>query len=126
MRIILNKEVKVAEEPTSSLDASVQAKIIKLLNNIQEELKHTFYHHNIALTRKISDRIAVMRSEKIVEEDSSSRILASPSHPYTKALFKTTPTLSSNSSLNTWELEKEFFYLSDDSHKLYCAQLIQG
>ncbi|MBD3184013.1 ATP-binding cassette domain-containing protein [Candidatus Poribacteria bacterium] len=74
--LILNPKLIIADEPTSSLDASVQAKIMKLLNNIQEErgLSVLFITHNIALARKISDRIAVMQSGKIVKRGSSSKI----------------------------------------------------
>jgi len=75
--LVLNPKLIIADEPTSSLDASVQAKIMKLLNNIQEErgLSILFITHNIALARKISDRIAVMQSGKIVKRGSSSKIL---------------------------------------------------
>ena len=87
--LILNPKLIIADEPTSSLDASVQAKLMKLLNNIQEDrgLSMLFITHNIALARKISDRIAVMQSGKIVEKGPSSRILASPLHPYTKGFI---------------------------------------
>ena len=94
--LILNPKLIIADEPTSSLDASVQAKLMKLLNNIQEDrgLSMLFITHNIALARKISDRIAVMQSGKIVEEGPSSRILASPLHPYTKGFINSAPGLN--------------------------------
>jgi len=87
--LILNPKLLIADEPTSSLDASVQAKIIKLLNNIQEKrgLGMLFITHNIPLARKISDRIAIMKSGKIIEEGSASEIFISPSNPYTKELL---------------------------------------
>ena len=87
--LVLDPKLIIADEPTSSLDASVQAKIMKLLNNIQEErgLSMLFITHNIALARKISDKIALMRSGKIVEKGFSGRILAWPHHPYTKTFI---------------------------------------
>ncbi len=93
--LILDPKLIIADEPTSSLDASIQAKIMKLLNDIQEDrgLGMLFITHNIALARKISDRIAVMQSGKIVEEGLTSRILSSPQHPYTKAFLKASPKL---------------------------------
>jgi peptide/nickel transport system ATP-binding protein len=79
--LILDPKLIIADEPTSSLDASVQAKIMKLLNDIQEErgLSILFITHNIALARKISDRIAVMQSGKIIKRGSSSRIFGAVS-----------------------------------------------
>ncbi len=88
--LVLNPKLIIADEPTSSLDPSVQAKIMKLLNDIQERrgLGMLFITHDVALARKISDRVAVMRSGRIVEEGRSELILSSPSHPYTKALLR--------------------------------------
>lgn len=93
--LILEPKLIIADEPTSSLDASVQAKILKLLNHIQEErgLGILFISHDIALARKISDRIAVMHSGKIVEEGITDQVIYSPVHPYTRKLLKAAPSL---------------------------------
>ncbi|MEW6727349.1 MAG: ABC transporter ATP-binding protein [Bacillota bacterium] len=79
----------VADEPTSALDASVQAKIIKLLLDLQEKrgMALILITHDIALARKVSDRIAVMQAGRIVECGETAAVLADPRHPYTRALI---------------------------------------
>lgn len=88
--LVLGPKLLIADEPTSALDASVQAKILKLLMNLQEEmgLAILFVTHDIALARKVSDRIAVLHRGKIVESGATSKILANPSHPYTEKLVR--------------------------------------
>ncbi|MCL6612406.1 MAG: ABC transporter ATP-binding protein [Peptococcaceae bacterium] len=88
--LVLNPKVLIADEPTSALDASVQAKILKLLLNIQEKrgLAILLITHDIALARKVSDRIAVMLNGRIVEEGPAGRVLSSPRHGFTKKLVE--------------------------------------
>ncbi len=87
--LVLSPKVLIADEPTAFLDSSIQAKILKLLLNLQENrgLSMLFITHDIAVARKISDRIAVMQTGKIVERGLTSRIIANPSHPYTRGLL---------------------------------------
>ncbi|GAW92503.1 ABC transporter ATP-binding protein [Calderihabitans maritimus] len=94
--LILNPKLLIADEPTSALDASVQAKIIKLLLNLQEQrgLAMIFITHDLALARKISDRVAVMLSGSIVEAGPTSEVFALPRHPYTKDLLQAAPDFS--------------------------------
>ncbi|MGB2841471.1 MAG: ABC transporter ATP-binding protein [Halobacteriota archaeon] len=96
--LILNPKLLIADEPTSALDASTQAKVVKLLLNLQEKrgISMLFITHNLALARKISDRLAVMLGGNIVEEGPSNEIVSNPLHPYTEDLLKAAPTLSSN------------------------------
>jgi peptide/nickel transport system ATP-binding protein len=86
--LVLGPKLLIADEPTSALDPSVQAKILKLLLNLQEDmgLAILFVTHDIALARKVSDRIAVLLRGRIVEEGATNAILSSPSHPYTERL----------------------------------------
>ena len=86
--LALGPKLLIADEPTSALDPSVQAKILKLLMNLQDRmgLAILFITHNIALSRKVSDRIPVMHKGRIVEVGAANEILASPSHPYTRRL----------------------------------------
>jgi peptide/nickel transport system ATP-binding protein len=88
--IILTPSLLIADEPTNALDPSVQAKVMKLLMDIQIEkgLTMLFVTHNIALARKISDRIAVMQSGRVAEIGPTDEILANPSHPYTRRLIE--------------------------------------
>ncbi|KUK43720.1 MAG: ABC transporter ATP-binding protein [Methanothrix sp.] len=88
--LVLNPKLLIADEPTSALDASVQAKILKLLLNLQEKrgLAILFITHDIALARKVSDRMAVMLKGKIVEEGPTSDVTTCPVHPYTMKLLE--------------------------------------
>ncbi|UEC43367.1 MAG: Oligopeptide/dipeptide ABC transporter, ATPase subunit [Methanothrix sp.] len=94
--LVLDPKLLIADEPTSALDASVQAKILKLLLNIQEKrgLAILFITHDIALARKVSDRMAVMLSGKIVEEGPTGEVTTSPVHPYTMRLLEVAPDLA--------------------------------
>ncbi|SDE12042.1 ABC transporter ATP-binding protein [Sporomusa acidovorans] len=87
--LALNPKILIADEPTSALDASIQAKIIKLLLNLQENrgLAMLFITHDMALARKISDRLAVIQHGKIVEEGPAQLLTVNPSHPYTRKLL---------------------------------------
>ena len=93
--LVLNPKLIIADEPTSALDASIQAKIIKLLNDIQESrgLAILFITHDIALARKISDRIAIMHAGRIIEEGPTGRMLSACSHPQTRELLKSATTI---------------------------------
>ena len=83
----------VADEPVSALDVSIQAQIINLLADLQDEfgLTYLFVAHDIGVVRHISDRIAVMSAGKIVEEGPAERVCKQPSHPYTKKLLAAVP-----------------------------------
>lgn len=93
--LVLNPKLLIADEPTSALDPSVQAKILKLLLNIQEErgLAILFITHDIALARKVSDRLAVMLGGKIVEVGPAGEVTTAPIHPYTRKLLEAAPDL---------------------------------
>lgn len=86
--MVLRPKLLIADEPTSALDPSVQAKILKLLLNLQEKtgLAIIFITHDIALARKVSDQIAVMREGRIVEMGRAIEILTDPRHQYTRQL----------------------------------------
>jgi ABC-type glutathione transport system ATPase component len=86
--LALGPKLLIADEPTSALDPSVKAKILKLLMNLQDRigLAMIFITHDIALARKISDRVAVMHKGRIVEEGLTNEILIHSQHPYTRRL----------------------------------------
>jgi peptide/nickel transport system ATP-binding protein len=88
--LVLEPSLLVADEPTSSLDPSVQAKVLKLLLDLQIEkgLTMLFVTHDIGLARKIGDRIGVMRAGRIVETGPSVQVLSKPLHPYTRCLIR--------------------------------------
>ena len=87
--LVLDPSFLIADEPTSSLDPSVQAKVLKLLLNLQIErgLSMLFVTHDIGLARKISDRIGVMLEGRMVEVGPAHLILSTPLHPYTRLMI---------------------------------------
>ncbi len=94
--LALSPKLLIADEPTSALDASVQAKILRLLLNLQERrgLSILFITHDIAIARKVSDRMAVMLDGRIVEEGATSDVTNFPVHPYTMRLLEVAPDLA--------------------------------
>ena len=91
--LALAPKLVIADEPVSALDVSIQAQIINLLDDLQDELGLTylFVAHDIGVVRHISDRIAVMHDGKIVEEGSADQVCERPVHPYTKKLLAAVP-----------------------------------
>jgi oligopeptide/dipeptide ABC transporter ATP-binding protein len=83
----------VADEPVSSLDVSIQAQILNLLQDLQAEFRLTylFISHDLAVVRSVTDRISVMYLGKLVEETETVRFFAGPLHPYSRALLSSVP-----------------------------------
>jgi peptide/nickel transport system ATP-binding protein len=88
--LIIRPEVVICDEPTSSLDVSVQAQILNLLISLRRDLGLTYLliSHNLAVVEHLATRVAVMYLGRIVEETETDRIFQEPRHPYTKALLE--------------------------------------
>ena len=91
--LAVQPELLICDEPTSALDVSVQAQILNLLKQLQEELgvAYLFITHNFAVVEYLANEVAVMYLGRIVERGSAEEVLRAPQHPYTQALLSAVP-----------------------------------
>ena len=91
--LMLDPRLVVADEPVSALDVSVQAQVLNLMMDLQEQtgVAYLFISHNLAVVEHIADRVLVMYLGRVVESGEKRMIFAAPRHPYTRALLASTP-----------------------------------
>jgi peptide/nickel transport system ATP-binding protein len=95
MALINRPRLLIADEPTTALDVTVQAQVLELLKDLQQQhgLAMLFISHDLAVVGQVAGRVAVMRNGEIVETGPTRLLLTHPNHPYTRALLAAVPTL---------------------------------
>jgi oligopeptide transport system ATP-binding protein len=93
--LALDPDVIICDEPVSALDLSVQAQVLNLLNDLQQQLQisYVFISHDLSVVRHVADRVAVMYLGRIIESGPTEAVFERPDHPYTAALMSAAPTL---------------------------------
>ena len=91
MALVNEPELLIADEPTTALDVTIQAQILDLINDLKQELGMTvlFITHDLAIVKRFSDRVAVMKNGEVMEQGNTAEIFAEPKHPYTQELLQT-------------------------------------
>ncbi len=91
--LMLQPRLVVLDEPVSALDVSIQAQVLNLLMDLQDETRvaYVFISHNLAVVELIADEVLVMYLGKVVEQAPKTAVFATPRHPYTRALLASTP-----------------------------------
>ena len=107
--LALNPKFVVCDEPVSSLDVSIQAQILNLIQDLQDEygLTFMFITHDLSVVRHVSDHICVMYMGNLVEKSPSKELFKVPMHPYTKALLSAIPSIDIHSPMKRIILEGE-------------------
>lgn len=100
MALACQPEILIADEPTTALDVTIQAQIIDLMAQMQEEfgMAIQFISHNLGVVSEIADDVVVMYAGRIVEQASAQEIFSQPLHPYTRALIATVPRIGVHTS----------------------------
>ena len=100
MALINRPRLLIADEPTTALDVTVQAQVLKLLRDLQQRygLAMLFISHDLAVVGQVASRVAVMRAGQLVETSSRARMLTAPEHAYTRSLLAAVPTLRTDRS----------------------------
>lgn len=107
--LMLDPKIVVADEPVSALDVSVQAQVLNLMMDLQDELgvSYVFISHDLSVVEHIADEVIVMYLGRVVEHTTKAELFANPRHPYTQALLSSTPQLNPENRRERIKLEGE-------------------
>lgn len=107
--LMLDPKIVVADEPVSALDVSVQAQVLNLMMDLQDELglSYVFISHDLSVVEHIADEVIVMYLGRVVEHTTKAALFANPRHPYTQALLSSTPQLNPENRRQRIKLEGE-------------------
>ena len=107
--LALDPDVIICDEPVSALDLSVQAQVLNLLNELQQQLQisYVFISHDLSVVRHVADRVAVMYLGRIIENGPTEAVFDRPNHPYTAALMSAAPSLDTAHTKNRILLKGE-------------------
>ena len=107
MALACEPEILIADEPTTALDVTIQAQILKLISDLQKQndMGVIFITHDLAVVAQICDKVAVMYGGKIVEYGTVQDILQNPLHPYTKGLIACIPSLETTAKSELYEIK---------------------
>ena len=110
--LVMNPELIIADECISALDVSIQAQVVNLMKDIQEETgpAYLFIAHDLSMVKYISDRIGVLHLGKLLETGTTEEIFANPVHPYTRSLLSAIP--SPNPRVEKARIAEEYDYAS--------------
>jgi len=105
MALINNPELVICDEPTTALDVTVQAEILKLIRTLKDDrdMSVVFITHDLSVVAQIADVVAVMHRGRVLETGSVRQVLKEPLHPYTQALLRAIPGTSKGNRLATVE-----------------------